>query len=40
MKKGLSRILVLLVFALVLAGCGAAGNISDTSKSQLQAATN
>ncbi|MFK4344383.1 MULTISPECIES: ABC transporter substrate-binding protein [unclassified Paenibacillus] len=39
MKKGLSGILVLLVFALVLAGCGAAGNVSDTSKAPTSGST-
>ncbi|MFK4304821.1 ABC-type Fe3+-hydroxamate transport system substrate-binding protein [Paenibacillus sp. RC254] len=39
MKKGLSGILVLLVFALVLAGCGAAGNVSDTSQASTSGST-
>ncbi|KJD42699.1 ABC transporter substrate-binding protein [Paenibacillus terrae] len=39
MKKGLSGILFLMVFALVLAGCGAAGNISDTSKAPASGST-
>ncbi|AET61964.1 iron iii dicitrate transport protein [Paenibacillus terrae HPL-003] len=39
MKKGLSGVLLLLAFALALAGCGAAGKPSDTSQASTSGST-